>query len=69
MDNVIEVLPDEVMQVPRYKGDWYLNTGLLDSVGNMGVPLPNIFLHIVRQNIQKNKKVREVYFKYPMAAK
>mmetsp|Transcript_43088 Transcript_43088/g.91651 ORF Transcript_43088/g.91651 Transcript_43088/m.91651 type:complete len:441 (-) Transcript_43088:26-1348(-) len=55
MDEIMEVLPEEVIQVRRYRGDWYKNGNLLETVEEKEAPLPSSLTDVVRTSIKQSK--------------
>jgi hypothetical protein len=68
MDQIMEVLPDDVMHLRHYQGHWYKNENLLDSVVEKDEPLPQKVMDTVRNKIANNKAVNKVYEKAKSAA-
>ena len=48
MDEVMKVLPDDVMQVRHYQGHWYRNENLLGTMDEVEAPLPTALMDDVR---------------------
>lgn len=59
MDEVMKVLPDDVMQVRHYQGHWYRNKNLLGTMDEVEAPLPTALMDDVRN--MKTKGIRALY--------
>ena len=51
MEQIMEVLPDDVIHVRKYRGEWYKSVNLLNSMDEKGSPLPQELLNKVREMI------------------
>ncbi|EJK58050.1 hypothetical protein THAOC_21852 [Thalassiosira oceanica] len=49
MEQIMEVLPDDVIRVRKYQGEWYKSGNLLNSMEEKASPLPEEVLKKVRQ--------------------
>ena len=55
MDELMEVLPEEIMHVRHYQGHWYIDKNLLDSVEEIEAPLSQSLMDTVRSSILSSK--------------
>jgi len=67
MGRVMEVLPDNVIQVRHYQGHWYKNNNLLETMEEKLAPLPKTTLNLVRQ--MKTKGIKQLYLQAKDATK
>lgn len=63
MDELMEVLPSEIMHVRHYQGHWYKNKNLLGSVEEIEAPLLQSLMDIVRSSISNSKDKERKHMK------
>mmetsp|Transcript_8264 Transcript_8264/g.17231 ORF Transcript_8264/g.17231 Transcript_8264/m.17231 type:complete len:805 (-) Transcript_8264:117-2531(-) len=61
MDRIMEILPDDSLHVRHYQGHWLARKGLLETLEEKSVPIPDPILNKVEQNIKTSQKLSEIY--------
>lgn len=74
MDKIMEVLPDDAMQVRHYQGHWYKNKDLLNTMDEKEAPLSKRAMNDVLSGIanstdkQRRRTKRTIYDQAKAAA-